>query len=136
MKTEYDADGMESGLHVEWNRFGRQTKVFRYDGGQLDDVCETYNPDTGFSLETAVYRNGQQHGLYVLRYKNGTPKLIRVFKYQREMLTKWISRSGKVQTLYPPAEKTKLGMHSESIRHEQRRQQHQRPVVTKARCVE
>lgn len=121
IRTEYDEDGNESGMHMEWNRFGRCTKVFRYDAGMLDGVCETYNPDTGLPLETAVYKAGQQHGLYVLRYKNGKPKLIRVFKYQQEMLTKWISRSGKIQTLYPVPEDTvsaatRLGRNSDAIK--------------------
>lgn len=97
-ESEYNTIGQRDGIHREWNRFGRPFRVFRFENDELDGVCETYddsNPDV--PIETATYRHGQLHGLYVSRYKNnGRPKVIKVFNYHSEVLMKWFSRSGEL----------------------------------------
>jgi antitoxin component YwqK of YwqJK toxin-antitoxin module len=101
-ESEYNAIGQRDGMHREWNRFGRPFRVFRFDNDELDGVCETYDDcNPSIPIETATYRNGQLHGLYVSRYKNnGKPKIIKVFKHQKEVFMKWLSRNGDILSQY------------------------------------
>jgi len=112
VRTEYNDIGKMDGLHREWNRFGRCIKRFRYDNGEPDGVCETFDETTGQPLETATYRKGQLHGLYVLRHKGvNRPKLIRVFDQGNDIILKRFNRAGQlVQTIDnrppPPGKRT------------------------------
>lgn len=124
-QTEYNALGERDGLHFEWNRFGRPFKVFRFDGDVLDGICETFdeNLNSGVAyhgpLETATYRQGELHGLYVQRYKNtGKPKLVKVFQHQQELVTRWFSRTGEVlySTDHRALAKSKLKVHPDIVR--------------------
>jgi antitoxin component YwqK of YwqJK toxin-antitoxin module len=97
IRTEYNDVGKMDGLHREWNRFGRCVKRFRYENGECDGVCETFDESSGQQLETGTYRRGQLHGLYVLRHKGiNRPKLIRVFDQGNDIVMKRFNRAGQV----------------------------------------
>lgn len=97
-ESEHNMEGQRDGLHCEWNRFGKRSKVFRFENDELDGICETYDA-IDVPIETATYRNGQLHGLYVLRYKhNGKPKMIKNFNFGQEIFMRWLSRLGDVMS--------------------------------------
>lgn len=102
-ETEYNGEGERDGIHREWTRFGRLSKCFRYEADQLDGTCETYDESLppNVPIETATYRQGQLHGIYVLRYKTtGRPKIIKNYNFQQEVFMRWISRSGETLSEY------------------------------------
>lgn len=122
-QTEYNSLGLRDGLHLEWNRFGRPFKVYRFEDDELDGVCETYDEscNSGYKgpLESATYRKGQCHGLYVQRYKNtGKPKLVKVFRNQEELVTRWFSRTGDIlySTDNRPKKKQNQRVHPDVVR--------------------
>ena len=95
-QTEHNSDGLPDGLSRQWNRFGQLLRVFRYDHGELNGVCETYS-ENGIQVEAANYREGQLHGLYVRRYKgDGKPKLIKVFNHNDVVLARLFNRQGAI----------------------------------------
>lgn len=102
-EAEYNTLGQRDGVSYEWNRMGRKYKVFRFENDEVDGVCETYD-ETSMSLlpsESATYRNGKLHGLYVSRYKNdGKTKLVKIFRHQQEILMRWYSKSGELLSEY------------------------------------
>lgn len=96
-QTEYNELGKMDGLHCEWNRFGRCVKRFRYDDGEPDGVCETFDERSGQQLEVASYRRGQLHGAYVLRYQgNGKPKVVKMFEQGNELWMRYFSMKGAI----------------------------------------
>jgi antitoxin component YwqK of YwqJK toxin-antitoxin module len=100
-ECEYNAEGQCDGLYREWNRFGKLIKVFRFENDKLDGVCETFDTSLppNVPIESATYRNGELHGLYVSRYKRtGKPKIIKNFINDREVFMRWLSRSGETLT--------------------------------------
>lgn len=94
---EYDELGRKDGLERTWWRTtGRPQRTFRWSADKLDGVAECFDKN-GRALETACYKDGELHGLYVMRHPGlGTPKIIRVMRHGTELEGRVFSRTGEL----------------------------------------